>query len=101
MSDEEHIVLSVEDPAVAALMPRYLERRAADLETLRAALKDGTFDPIALVGHRMRGSGTAYGIPQVTELGTALEKAARSEDAAAALESTDHFEAFLARVRLS
>jgi len=100
MADNESIPLIPDDPAVAALLPRYLERRHDDLGLLREALRSSTFDDVAVVGHRMRGSGTAYGIPLITELGTALEKAARGHDIDAVRVQTDQLESFLARVRL-
>ncbi|MFK7886697.1 MAG: Hpt domain-containing protein [Gammaproteobacteria bacterium] len=100
MDAETPITLSVDDPAVAALLPRYLERRAEDLATLKDALETTLFDPVALIGHRMRGSGTAYGIPMITELGTALEKAARCQDTDAVRAAVTQLESFLKCVRL-
>jgi HPt (histidine-containing phosphotransfer) domain-containing protein len=100
MDSVEPISLSVDDPTVAALLPRYLERRREDLALLHEALDGGSLDVAVVVGHRMRGSGTAYGIPRITELGTALEKAARSQDIDAVREQAQQLESFLARVRL-
>jgi len=100
MDAEEPIFLSVNDPAVASLLPRYLERRSEDLATLHSALETVSFDSVVLIGHRMRGSGTAYGIPVITELGAALEKAARGEDVEAVRAAVVRLESFLKRVRL-
>lgn len=94
------IALTVDDPAVAALLPRYLERRREDLAQLHQALDSGSLDAAAVLGHRMRGSGTAYGIPQITELGTELEKAARNQDIDAVRKQAEQLESFLVRVRL-
>ncbi len=78
MADD--IVLEIDDPAVLALLPRYLSRRADDILTMRDALARSSFEPIAQLGHRIRGSGAAYGMPLVTQIGRQLERAAMAGD---------------------
>jgi len=97
MTDE--IVLEIDDPAVLALLPRYLARRADDIATMRDALARSSFELIAQLGHRMRGSGAAYGMPFVTQIGRQLERAAMAGDVGVIDDALNHLDAYLGRVR--
>lgn len=67
------------DPFVRQLMSKYLRRRRSDLDMLGQALLDKDFDAIQLAGHKLYGSGAAYGFQQITVIGEGLEKAAAAE----------------------
>ncbi len=99
MSDEE--ILHIDDPAVLELLPRYLERRVEDIQTMRDDLAREAFDPVAHLAHRMRGSGAAYGVPFVTQIGKQIEHAARQLDAAAIADGLDRLAAYLPRIRIA
>jgi HPt (histidine-containing phosphotransfer) domain-containing protein len=71
------------DPAVAALLPAYLERRAVDARALEAALAASDYTAIAAIGHRLKGLGSTYGHDAISQAGRSLEEAARAEDAGA------------------
>ena len=51
------------------------------------------------VAHELKGTGAAYGIPEVTRLGGALESAEKNGDAAAAAALVDELDDLLARVQ--
>jgi HPt (histidine-containing phosphotransfer) domain-containing protein len=68
---------------VAALLPAYLERRAADARALEAALTAGDYASIAAIGHRLKGLGSTYGHDAISLAGRGLEEAARAEDTGA------------------
>ncbi len=69
---------------LAALLPGYLRSRQKDLEQLQAFLPANRLKDVAFIGHRMAGSGTAFGFPELTELGAALEVAGVAGDVATA-----------------
>lgn len=71
---------SAADPAVAALLPAFLERRAADARQLAAALASQDYDAIAAIGHRLKGLGSTYGIDAISDAGRELEAAAEAGD---------------------
>ena len=73
--------IEIADPFARRLMAQYLERRRADLTDLRKALADGDFAAIAVAGHNMYGSGAAYGLERVSEIGADLERAADTQAA--------------------
>jgi PAS domain S-box-containing protein len=66
---------------IGELIPGYLRNRRADLPSLRAALEKNDFSSIQVVGHQMKGSGTGYGFPALSEIGRGLEIAAKEETA--------------------
>lgn len=100
MSDDQPIIIQTDDPAIADLLPRYLERRRHDVETLRSLHAEAQFDAVAQLGHRMRGSGAAYGIPQITEIGTAIDRAARAGDTDGVSAAIERLAAFVERARI-
>ncbi len=73
--------IDIADPFARQLMARYLERRENDLVSLRAALGNEEFDKIEVTGHKLFGSGSAYGLDEISSLGRSIEKAAAERDA--------------------
>lgn len=65
------------DAALAPIMPRYLEIRSEELGQLEQAIASGDAEATRLLGHRLKGTGTSYGFPKLTELGAAIEIAGR------------------------
>src|SRR5262249_16156970 len=68
------------EPKVRLLIAGYLESRRRDVEALRAALETSDYEAIRDLGHKMSGTGGAYGLPRITEIGSNLEKAAKERD---------------------
>ncbi|MGE4157529.1 MAG: CHASE domain-containing protein [Planctomycetota bacterium] len=60
-------------PAVAALVPQFLENRRKDVVRLKEALKSGDFKTISGIAHNIKGLGTGYGFPEMTDAALALE----------------------------
>ncbi len=67
------------DPDLEDLIPGFLENRRKDLQQLNGALKAGDFDVIRTLGHKMKGDGGGYGFQRITEIGAALEQAAKEK----------------------
>ena len=65
------------------LIPGYLQNRADDITAMRSAIADNDLDSVRVTGHSMKGSGGAYGFDRITEIGAALEIAARDGDTSA------------------
>lgn len=93
------LVVSVERQ-IAALVPRFLARRADDVIKLRAALAASDFELIRVAAHGMKGAGGAYGFPEISRLGAALEEGARQRDAAAISALLANLEEYLGRIEL-
>lgn len=88
------------DPLIAPLVPDYLKNRAADLQKLEAALAASDFAVLRKIGHNIRGSAGAYGLPPLSEIGARLEDAAVRQDLGALAPAIDAMRQFLLVVRM-
>jgi CheY-like chemotaxis protein len=73
------------------LIPAYLEKRRKDVVACRVALDAEDFAAIRRLGHNMKGTGTGYGFPGLTELGGEIEAAAIRSDASALRDQLERF----------
>ncbi len=65
-------------PAVVrGLIPGYLRNREPEPDRIMEHLTAGDFEAIAVIGHKLKGSGASFGLMALTELGAKLEKAAK------------------------
>ena len=83
------------DPELWDLVPGYLARRRADVDTLCRALRGDDLAALRAVGHRLRGSGASYGFARISQLGRSLEQSAREGDREAARARIQEFAAHL------
>jgi len=67
-------------PEILELVPGYLKQKRADLEKLLLAIEESDYRSISRFGHQLKASGTSYGFEDLSEIGTALERAAQSQD---------------------
>ena len=95
MSDK--LVVNV-DREIAGLVPRFLTNRAADVEKIRAALACSNFDAIRATGHGLKGVGTGYGFPAISQLGAAIEEAARRREPGVIASLAEDLDGYLARL---
>ena len=65
---------------IADLTPEFLQNRRQDVITMLGALDRGDFETVASLGHGMKGAGGSYGFQTITDIGAALEQAAKSAD---------------------
>jgi len=80
MSSEKITVVIDED--LEDLIPGYMENRRSDIEKITEALLGGDLETIRIIGHSMKGSGGGYGFDPITDIGAAIEEAAKSSDTA-------------------
>jgi CheY-like chemotaxis protein len=80
------------------LIPAYLDKRRKDVSACRLALATGDFVAIRRLGHNMRGTGTGYGFPGLTEIGGEIEAAALQSDVSALRDQLERFADYLERV---
>lgn len=78
----EKIVVQV-DADLEDLIPGYLQNRLKDAEAILQALENQDFETIRVLGHTMKGTGGGYGFDAITEIGRALEEAAKSRNTTA------------------
>lgn len=61
-----------------ARVPAYLARRRADLNAIHGTLALDDFAQIEIIAHNLKGTGSSYGFPRITEIGGLLESAAKT-----------------------
>jgi HPt (histidine-containing phosphotransfer) domain-containing protein len=93
----ERIPIEVE-AELKPLMPRFLANRHKDLEIIERGLAAQDFERVRRTGHSMRGVGAGYGFERISELGTAIEMAAKRRDSAQLLALIEEYRDFLSAV---
>ncbi len=97
MSDK--LIVTV-DAQIAALVPRFLANRTADVDKIRAALAGADFEAVRAAAHAMKGAGGSYGFAEISRLGAAMEEGALRRDAAAITGLAASLEEYLGRIEI-
>jgi CheY-like chemotaxis protein len=74
------LAASSSSPVVRELVPKFIERRFADMQAVLACIRAGTEADLQValrLAHNTKGTGGAYGFPWLTELAGELESALR------------------------
>ena len=82
------------------MVTEYINRCLVALPVAAQALDRSDFSAMRVFGHRLRGSGGAYGIPALTEIGCAIESAAVLSDAGALQRQVTALETCLNRLEV-
>ncbi len=68
------------DPDLEDLIPGFLENRANDCSKLEAAVADNDLATLQSLGHNLKGVGGGYGFETMSEIGAAIETAAKESN---------------------
>lgn len=93
--------VEIADPFARKLMATYLGHRQDDIRKLRESLATADFEAVRLTGHNMHGSGSAYGLDWISELGKSLETAAIDHDAAAVSQLITRLESYVRSLHIA
>lgn len=66
-------------PALLELIPGFLQNRLDQIGALGSALEVGNFEAIRGMAHDLKGIGSAYGFDPISDIGRAMEEAARDQ----------------------
>ncbi len=88
------------DKDLEPIIPRYFELHRRELKDLARAVTVGDAESVRLIGHKMKGTGSSYGFPYLSELGAGIELAGRAEDMAEAERLGDVARDYLESVRV-
>ena len=99
MSDAEAIVVHI-DKDLEDLIPEFLDNRRGDVESIRGAVASDDYETVRVLGHSMKGSGGGFGFDDITEIGAALEQAAKRKDETAIRDELEKLANYLARVEV-
>lgn len=101
MTVKKVVPIEIADPFARKLVGRYLENREGDIGKLQGALKREDFDTIRVTGHNLYGSGSAYGLDEVSRIGADLEQAADRQDGTGITRLIGELASFLRVVEVS
>lgn len=62
------------------IIKKYVTRRQEDFEKCLLAFAKRDYADIEMIGHKMKGNGTTFGFPELSELGESLETGALAKD---------------------
>ncbi|MCX5826631.1 MAG: Hpt domain-containing protein [Deltaproteobacteria bacterium] len=96
---EEKIVVFV-DEDLQDLIPGYLENRLKDIAAIQEYLVQGDYEAIRSVGHKMKGSGGGYGFDEITNIGRAIEEAAKIEHREEIISQTEAMKAYMEQLEV-
>jgi HPt (histidine-containing phosphotransfer) domain-containing protein len=88
------------DADLEDLIPDYLENRRQDCQTVLQKLENGDYEGIRVLGHTMKGTGGGYGFDAITDMGRALEEAAKQPDPAAIRSVVAQLEDYLQAIEI-
>jgi PAS domain S-box-containing protein len=77
---------------IASRRPAFIENRWLDLSKMRNALSTRDFTTIQHIGHNCKGIGNGYGFPEISNVGSNVECAARALDFKEVEKSIGEFE---------
>src|SRR5437879_10007923 len=95
----EKTIIRVE-PDIAELIPGFLENRRKDIAAMLDSVQRGDFETVRVLGHSMKGAGGGYGFDAITEIGAALEQAAKQGNAAEVRGRVNELSRYLDRVEV-
>jgi HPt (histidine-containing phosphotransfer) domain-containing protein len=101
--DESSTTIVVRPPKglTRELVHEYLEGCQKDLSSVKADLAKLSFECARFCGHQMKGAGSPYGFPILTQLGSAIEQAAIRKDTAELEDLIIRTETYLSRVEVA
>ncbi len=98
--DRDHGPVALVPGDLEPLIPGYLKNRRGDVVKIREFVQAGDYAGAKRLSHSMKGSGGGYGFNRITELGAAMEIAAKSGNDAEILSGIDKLEIYLDTVRI-
>ena len=87
-------------PELLPLATVYLARKRKEISGIRQVAVKADYERLRRMGHDLKGSGGAYGLPQLSALGSRIESAAIACDPEMLQTIIDDLEKFLQSVRL-
>jgi len=95
-----HINMVQVEEGMEDVVPGYLAKRRAEVPFYQGALGREDYDSIRKFAHKMKGTGSGYGFPMLTEIGAAMETAAMEFDGAQLRECIEQLASYLESVEL-
>ncbi len=99
MADELINVIVEKD--LEPLIPGFLQRRREDVEKLKQAMETMDMETLRVIGHSMKGTGGGYGFDGLSEIGAAIESAAKAGEQTVVSEQVEALVDYLNRLQVN
>jgi HPt (histidine-containing phosphotransfer) domain-containing protein len=96
--EQNERITVVVDSEIKGIVPIFLENRQGDVKAILEALDRRDYETIRILGHSLQGAGGGYGFDVITEIGQALNRAAKEERAEEIRRLVDELSSYLQRV---
>lgn len=94
------VVVVAVDGSLSDIVPIFLSNIRENPATIAKALSSGDLQVPRTLGHNMKGTGTAYGFPAITELGAQIEQAAKDGNVETIRTKASELASYLERLRI-
>jgi len=88
-----------DDPDFAELLAEFVPEMSVRRDHLQKAYEAGEFAEVGRLAHQLKGAGSGYGFPELTEKAAIVEQAARSTDRSTLQFVLDDLVSYLERIR--
>lgn len=88
------------DPDLKEIIPSFIENRRNDIYTINDAIKKNDYETIRIIGHSMKGAGGGYGFDAISDIGAAIETAAKKKNQKGITEQLNILSSYLKRVKI-
>ena len=88
------------DQELLDVIDNYIGSVKNDCQAVKQALKENDFKKIYGIGHDLKGSGSGYGLDQITEIGRNICNLAQENKSKDILTQVRHLEDYLGRINM-
>ena len=88
------------DAEIEDIVPMYLKNRLEDVEFIIEACDQSDYEKIQILGHNMKGTGSAYGFDAISEIGISLEQCAKERNSEKVRMLAEEVSVYLERVEV-
>ncbi len=85
---------------IEELVPEFLSSQKDATRALAQMLARSDWEGIRRIAHDLKGNGTSFGFPQLTEFGAAMSRSLKEADLSGLSEQIEHLAGYLDRVEL-
>ena len=82
------------------LVPIFLSHQLEDVESIVEACEQRDYEKIQILGHNMKGVGSAYGFDAISEIGASLEQCAKERNSEKIRMLAEEVSVYLERVEV-
>lgn len=97
----ETIVVQIPEELPRELVSEYLDDCGNSLIDLKAAVMNSDYEQARVRGHGLKGTGSPYGFPMLTQLGAAIERAAIRKETPELEKRVEQLAEYLGRLKLA